>query len=155
MYSSVQTQQTTLNGQLQSLKQKNLEEENLLSEKNNYTSKINFLYNSLISQNSITLWVAQENEIAQLSGLSGNNIVFSNATVTSKAIKIVSPTSSSTTSNTLLVNISIIGNFESTLEFLTMIENSYYATNITGVNIALQKGTTVLNTGITLDLYIQ
>jgi hypothetical protein len=158
LYYQTRITKSTLNTTLSTLKQKNLEEQTLLYQKQQYTKKVNFLYNTLISQNSITNWVNQENIIANLTGIKAI-IAFGSATVYTKSIQIGSGTSSTTSSSgkILPVSLNVTGNFAGILNYIRMLENSYYFSNINLINLTSQKGGAagLINASITLNLYIQ
>jgi uncharacterized membrane protein len=158
IYIQTRTSKRSLNVTLSTIKQKDLEEQTLLYQKQQYAQKVNFLYNTLISQNSISNWVNQENIIAQITGVSAQ-IAFGSATVSSQSIELGSGTSATPTSagKTLSVSLNITGTFQGTTEYIRMLENSYYFSNIIMINMTSQKGgvSNLVNTSITLDLYIQ
>ena len=159
MYSQSRVTKEALNVTLSTLKQKNLEEETLLIQKQQYSNKVNFLYNTLISQNSIINWVNQENIIANLTGTKAI-ISFGAATIYTKSIEIGASTTSPTSPSAgkiLPVNLNLTGNFSGILNYIRMLENSYYFSNITFINITAQKGYTgnLVNASVALNLYIQ
>lgn len=158
IYTNTRTAKRTSNVTLSKIKQKDLEEQTLLSQKQLYSQKVNFLYNTLISQNSISNWVNQENIIANLTGVSAQ-IAFGSATVSSKSIELGSGASAvpSSAGKTLSVSLNITGTFIGTTEYIRMLENSYYFSNIIMINMTSQKGgiQNLVNTSVTLELYLQ
>ena len=157
-YTQTRVNKRALNLTLSTVKQKDLEEQTLLSQKQQYSQKVNFLYNTLISQNSISNWVNQENIIANLTGVSAQ-IAFGSATVSSNSIELGSGTSATASSagKTLSVSLNITGTFQGTTDYIRMLENSYYFSNIIMISMTSQKGgvRNLVNTSVTLELYLQ
>lgn len=155
MYYHSKVEKHSLNTTLATLQVKIEEKSTQLQEENKYGQRANYLYNTLISQKSITNWVNQENQIAALTSLT-SQITFGNATVSVKNIKVEnSQTTGGTSSNTLPVSVTLKGSFEGILQYLRMMEDSYFFSNVSYINLTLPAGGTQVIGNITLNLYLQ
>ncbi len=155
LYSSSNTKKTTLQNQVSILQNKNTQDLLMLKNENKYKQKIQYLYGTLPSNKTILTWAQQEDTMAALSGLK-NQLVFQSAIISKSGISVSGGIAPVTTGpQPLTVNINLQGPFPNVIEFMSLLENSYFYTDITTFNIVEQPSTNIINTSITLVLYTQ
>lgn len=146
-------QKQSLRNSITLLQNKTNQDASMYREKQIYEKSILYIKNTLPTNTSLIDWVRQENTMASLAGLK-NEITFANANISKNNITIIGNTSKSVP-QTLGVAINVQGSFLEILNFIKMMESSYYFTNITSVAISVQTGLNYLNGAISLNLYVQ
>ncbi len=150
-YTKSTKQKVELQNTLTILQAKQVQDIQVLKEYNTYFPGISDIQNTIVTNNSLLNWVNQENLVASITG-NANTIEFQNATVTQNNIQINGNTSTAPIQD-LIVNINLQGNFQQLVNFLAMMENSYYFTNVTSI-ASQTENSGALNTSITLELHI-
>ncbi len=155
MYTSSIAQKTTLANQVSTLQNKNTQDLMMLKNETAYKKKIQYLAGTLPSNNTIITWAQQEDNMAALVGLK-NQLVFQSAIISKSGISVSGGIAPVTTGpQALTVNINLQGPFPNVIEFMTLLQNSYFYTDITAFSIDEQPATNIINTSITLILYTQ
>ena len=152
-YSVSQNQKQKLKNSIVILQNKANQDVSMYKEKQTYQKSIVYIKNTLPTNLSLINWVRQENIMANLAGVR-NQITFANALLSPNNITIVGSTTK-TVPQILAVTIDLQGSFSNILEFIKMVENSYYFTNIESIAINSQTGVNYLNASISLNLYVQ
>ncbi|MHB8442929.1 MAG: hypothetical protein ACYDAS_00970 [Patescibacteria group bacterium] len=155
LYSASNTQKATLQNQVSILQNKNTQDLLMLKNETAYKQKIQYLYGTIPSNKTILTWAQQEDTMAMLAGLK-NQIVFQSAIISKSGISVSGGIAPVTTGpQPLTVNINLQGPFPNVVEFINLLENSYFYTNLTALSINEQPSANIINTSITLVLYTQ
>ena len=150
-YTKSTKQKVELQNTLTVLQAKQAQDIQVLNEYDTYAPGISNIQNTIVTNNTLLNWVNQENLVASITG-NANTIEFQDATVTQNNIQINGSTSNAPIQD-LIVNINLQGNFQQLVNFLAMMENSYYFTNVTSI-ASQTENSGVINTSITLELHI-
>lgn len=111
---------------------------------------------ALPTQNTITNWIGQEEEIATLAGVS-SSISFTNGELTKDNIVLLTPPKG----NIPLLNTNIVirGTYNQILSYITMLDNDYYYTRINSITLAAASGQNVpahtVTASLNVDLFVQ